>query len=80
MKTDPNSVYRQVFNRDLSFFLFVIDNTEPPYFIKLHVTTLLPNEVTEEEVVASITRFIKVFDTYDQSEPLITGELGNQKE
>lgn len=37
-KTDPNSLYRQVFNRDLNFFLYVIDKTEPPYVIKLHVT------------------------------------------
>ena len=50
VKTDPNSVYRQVFNRDLSFFLFVIDNTEPPYYIKLHITTLVPNELTDQQI------------------------------
>ena len=35
--TDQNSVYRQVFNRDLSFFLYVIDQVDLPILIKLHI-------------------------------------------
>ena len=29
--TNPDSLYRQVFNRDINFFLYVIEKTEPPY-------------------------------------------------
>jgi hypothetical protein len=62
IKTDPNSVYRQVFNRDLSFFLFVIERIDPPIHIKLHLTTLVPNELTDAEVIHSMRVYLKSID------------------
>ena len=56
--SDPHSLYRQVFNRDLDFFLFVIDNTPAPFHIKLHITTLYPDEVSSLDVVESVLKFI----------------------
>ena len=52
--TDPNSLYRQVFSRDLSFFLYVIENVNTPISIKLHVNTLDSNELTDSDVHRSI--------------------------
>lgn len=62
VKTDPNSVYRQVFNRDLSFFLFVIDNIDPPIHIKLHLTTVVPNELTDAEMIHSMRTYLRSID------------------
>ena len=52
--TDPNSLYRQVFSRDLSFFLYVIENVNTPISIKLHVNTLDSNELTDSDIHRSI--------------------------
>jgi len=35
--TDPNSIYRKLYNRSLEFFLWVIDKEPAPYVFKLHV-------------------------------------------
>ena len=47
VKTDPNSVYRQVFNNDPMFYVYVIDKTEPPYCIKVHIVTHFPKEISD---------------------------------
>jgi len=52
--TDPNSLYRQVFSRDLSFFLYVIDHVNTPISIKLHVNTLNSNELADQDIHRSI--------------------------
>lgn len=62
VKTDPNSVYRQVFNRDLSFFLFVIDNIDPPIHIKLHLTTVVQHELTDAEMIHSMRTYLRSID------------------
>jgi len=49
-KTDPNSLYRTVFSRDLDFFLYVFDHTDSPFQIKLHIDLKSPNEVTSGEL------------------------------
>ncbi len=35
--TDKDSLYRKLYNRSLSFFLWVIEQEAPPYVFKLHV-------------------------------------------
>lgn len=35
--TDPNSLYRKLYNRDLAFFQWVIDREQGPILIKIHV-------------------------------------------
>lgn len=59
MKTDPNSIYRQVFNRDLKFFLYVIDNSELPIHMKLHVQTQSPGELSDSAVKLSLLKTIQ---------------------
>ena len=59
VKTDPNSLYRQVFNRDLNFFLYVIDHTSPPYNLKLHISTKSNSEMySDSELKFHLATFI----------------------
>lgn len=58
VKTDQNSIYRQVFNRDTKFFLYVIDNTEPPYVIKLHIANYDINEISKYEIKQSLNEYV----------------------
>ena len=52
--TDPNSLYRKLYNRSLDFFLWVIDVEQPPYTFKLHVQSLSKNEIKPIMVKRSI--------------------------
>jgi len=35
--TDPNSIYRKLYNRNMEFFLWILEREEAPYVFKLHV-------------------------------------------
>jgi hypothetical protein len=37
VKTDPDSLYRKLYNTSLPFFLWVIASEPAPYIFKLHV-------------------------------------------
>jgi hypothetical protein len=52
--TDPNSLYRKLYNRSLDFFLWVIDVEQLPYTFKLHVQALSKNEIKPQMVKRSI--------------------------
>lgn len=60
MLTDPNSLYRKLYNRSLEFFLWVIDHEEPPYTFKLHVQALSAKEIKIPMVKRSIEFLIPV--------------------
>lgn len=45
MLTDPNSLYRKLYNRSLDFFLWAIDQESAPYKFKLHVQALNSKEL-----------------------------------
>ena len=47
-----------MFNRDLNFFLYVLDHTEPPFLIKLHVTFLNEQEMSMLDIKGSVLRSI----------------------
>lgn len=56
--TDPHSLYRQVFNRDLNFFLYVLDHTDPPFLLKLHVSFLNEQEMSMLDIKGSALSMI----------------------
>jgi hypothetical protein len=43
----------------LNFFIYVIDNTAPPYNIKLHITNEQPYELTDSEIRASMHAYVQ---------------------
>lgn len=44
--TDHNSIYRKLYNRDIEFFLWVIERQQKaPYVFKLHVQANSKNEM-----------------------------------
>ena len=57
--TDPYSLYRQVFSKDLNFFMYVLDNSPPPFEIKLHITSLVPFEFSELDIKQNVLNFIQ---------------------
>ena len=36
-QTDPNSIYRKLYNRNMEFFLWILDREPAPFVFKLHV-------------------------------------------
>ena len=44
--TDQNSIYRKLYNRDINFFLWILERQEKaPYVFKLHVQANSKNEM-----------------------------------
>ena len=35
--TNPNSIYRKYYNRNLKFFIWIIQREDPPYIFKIHI-------------------------------------------
>ena len=56
--TDPNSIYRKLYNRSMEFFLWVIDREPAPYIFKLHVQALSKNEMKTSTVKRSVQALI----------------------
>ena len=60
VKTDPNSLYRKLYNTNLPFFLWVIEKEEAPYIFKLHVQALTQKEMNMSTVRRSVEALIQV--------------------
>ena len=56
--TDPNSIYRKLYNRSLEFFLWVIDKEPAPYVFKLHVQAETQKEIKVNTVRRSVQALI----------------------
>lgn len=75
MLTDPNSLYRKLYNRSLDFFLWVIDQEAPPYKFKLHIQAQTANELKVHQVKRSIEFLVPI----DSCEPRIEVRFFSQK-
>lgn len=58
--TDPNSLYRKLYNRSLDFFLWAIDQESPPYKFKLHIQAQNAKELKVPQLKRSIELLIPV--------------------
>ena len=59
--TDPNSIYRKLYNRDMDFFLWVLEKqNKAPYVFKLHLQANSKNEMK----VPTVKRSIKALISY----------------
>ena len=68
--TDPNSIYRKLYNRDLQFFLWVIEKqANAPYLFKLHLQANNKNEMKPN----TVKRSIKALIPHDQISHLAQG-------
>lgn len=56
--TDPNSIYRKLYNRNLEFFLWVIATEPAPFFFKLHVQALTKTEMKPSMVKRSVQALV----------------------
>ena len=57
--TDPNSIYRKLYNRDLDFFLWCIEKqSKAPYLFKLHIQSYNKNEMKVPTVKRSVQALI----------------------
>ena len=56
--TDPNSIYRKLYNRSLDFFLWVIDSEPAPYVFKLHIQANHKSEMKVNTVKRSVQALI----------------------
>ena len=56
--TDPNSLYRKLYNSNLDFFLWVLDVEKPPFSFKLHVQAQTPRELKMVQVKRSVQALI----------------------
>lgn len=54
--TNPNSIYRRYYNKNLKFFLWVIQKEDPPYIFKMHIQAKDTYDLTEPIVVNSIKK------------------------
>ena len=51
---DPNSLYRKLYNRNMEFFLWVLEKDPAPYFFKLHIQAQKKNEMRAPMVKRSV--------------------------
>lgn len=58
MLTDPNSIYRKLYNRNMEFFLWVLEREPSPFVFKLHVQALNKNEIKVPMVKRSVQALI----------------------
>ena len=56
--TDPNSIYRKLYNRNVDFFLWCIEQESAPYTFKLHVQGLNKNDMKVPMVKRSVQALI----------------------
>lgn len=57
--TDPNSLYRKVYNKKLHFFMWVMEVEPPPYIFKLHVTAVMDKfKVTMKSIRRSVEKLL----------------------
>ncbi|CDW84392.1 UNKNOWN [Stylonychia lemnae] len=54
--TNPNSTYRKLFNRNLKFFLWVIEKEEPPYIFKMHIQSMNQNDIDKQMIIQAIKK------------------------
>ena len=57
-QTDPNSIYRKLYNRNMDFFLWILDREPAPYTFKLHVQAQTKNEMKVAIVKRSVQSLI----------------------
>ena len=56
--TDPNSLYRKLYNRNMDFFLWIIESEPAPYIFKLHVQAMNKNETKAAGIKRSVQALI----------------------
>lgn len=56
--TDPNSIYRKLYNRSMDFFLWILEREPAPYVFKLHVQALHKKDMTLAMVKRSIQALV----------------------
>ena len=52
--TDPNSIYRKLYNRNMEFFLWILAKEAAPYVLKLHVQARHKHDMKVVQVKRSI--------------------------
>lgn len=52
--TDPNSIYRKLYNRNMEFFLWVLEKEPAPFIFKLHVQAQNKSEMKVNQVKRSV--------------------------
>lgn len=56
--TDPNSIYRKLYNRNMDFFLWILEREPAPFVIKLHLQARNKNDMKVAMVKNSILALI----------------------
>ena len=56
--TDPDSLYRKLYNKSLSFFIWIIETEPGPFVVKLHIQALSIKEMNMNQVRASLEALI----------------------
>jgi hypothetical protein len=56
--TDPESLYRKLYNKSLTFFLWVIEVEESPPIFKLHVTANTLKEINIAMIRTSVEALV----------------------
>ncbi len=58
--TDPNSIYRQKYSKDLNFFLWAIDRFEHPIQFKMHLAySKKPQYISDKQFQHSTVAYIQ---------------------
>lgn len=65
--TDPNSLYRKLFNRDVNFFLWVIEREKGPILIKIHVQANSQRELKQTHIRRSVMALLPVSARKDKN-------------
>ena len=58
MLTDPDSLYRKLYNKSLAFFLWVIEVDPEPFTFKLHITANTLKEINIAMIRTSVEALI----------------------
>lgn len=56
--TDPNSIYRKLYNRNMDFFLWILEREQAPFVFKLHVQAKNKKDMNVAMVKRSIQALV----------------------
>lgn len=56
--TDPNSIYRKLYNRNMDFFLWILEREQAPFVLKLHVQAKNKKDMNVAMVKRSIQALV----------------------
>jgi hypothetical protein len=56
--TDPNSIYRKLYNRNMDFFLWILEREQAPFVLKLHVQAKNKKDMNVPMVKRSIQALV----------------------